>query len=601
MRKLELRKSKDELLALLDPDMTAESLVPDLLDIAHHPERFRESPGAKLVLEVAAPFLADIEKIPLTTYTLYREFQRTGERRGYQAPYNQKRAKMCAAAFQVLFGEDRYIDVLQDYIWNICEETNWVIPAHEGREIDLGAVGTGFALAEIIVGLRSKLAAEVVNRVEAEIERRIFTPYLARHEKLNWFRGSNNWNGVCNGGVGAMFLLLEKDVERLAEALSYVLEGLEVFFERAFEAEGSSTEGTGYWQYGLSNVIPFSEMLRLRTHGAIDILATERLKAIATYPTRVMLSAGHYANFSDCEEVVAFQPGLIARFAAKSGVASLLEVLAEGAPLVRDTDFGRFHSLWRNISWWDGKRPASVHITDVWAKDVGVVRLTATARDGAQVVLAAKAGHNGENHNQNDVGSFIVHVAGESPLCEPGRGLYSRDYFSPKRYENIFASSFGHSVPRIGGALQSAGAEFRGDIVAYDASGRDKRVAMTIHKAYQVPGLEEALRSFHLDAATAEIVLEDRFTFSGNPQPVEEAFVTWLPTSVSGKTAMVVGEKHILQLEIEAPAEATFALDVLEKESEANAKPVPLKRITFQVGATGREMVARLRAKVLPR
>ena len=138
-----------------------------------------------------------------------------------------------------------------------------------------------FALAEILVGLESKLADEVVARVRAEIERRIFEPYLARHEQLNWFRGHNNWNGVCNSGVGATFLLLEQDTERLAQALSYVLEGLDVFLSTAFEEEGSSTEGVSYWHYGLSNLIPFAEMLRLRTGGAIDILGMDRLRQIA--------------------------------------------------------------------------------------------------------------------------------------------------------------------------------------------------------------------------------------------------------------------------------------------------------------------------------
>ena len=89
-----------------------------------------------------------------------------------------------AAAFQVLLGDDNYLDLLQDYVWNACEETNWVIPAHENREVDLRAVATGLTLAEIVVGLESKLAAEVSERVRSEVERRIFVPYLEGHDKL---------------------------------------------------------------------------------------------------------------------------------------------------------------------------------------------------------------------------------------------------------------------------------------------------------------------------------------------------------------------------------------------------------------------------------
>jgi hypothetical protein len=580
--------------------MSPQALVPELVALARDPGRTRDLPGTGLLLEVMAPFLADVWNVPDTPYTLYREFQRTGERRGYQRPFAEKRAKLCAAVFQVLLGDDSYLDVVHDYVWDICEETNWVIPAHENRPVDLTAVATGCSLAEIAVGLGDKLAGEVAARVRAEIERRIFVPYLEQHETLSWWKGHNNWNGVCNGGVGCMFLLLEKDVSRLAEALALVLEGLTVFLATAFEAEGGSTEGTSYWQYGLSNVIPFGEMLRIRTRGAIDLLALERFKAIATYPVRMMLSPGHYANYSDCEEEVQFNPGLIARLAERTGVTSLLDVLAEGVPLIRVNQLGRFHNLWRAVAWWDGTRPRQVPIGDVWARDVGVARLTATTPAGAPVVLSAKAGHNGENHNQNDVGSLILHVESESLLCEPGRGLYSRDYFGPKRYENVFAGSFAHSVPRVAGQLQTAGRAFRGEIVAYDDTGRDKRVVIEMGAAYDVLGLQSLQRALTLDAESGELALEDVAVTTGDPMPLEEAFVTWHEASVSGSQARIVGERHVLELEIEEPSGATFALDVLREASKENAKPVPLKRLHFETDPAVRA-VARVRARVCTR
>jgi hypothetical protein len=285
--------------------------------------------------------------------------------------------------------------------------------------------------------------------------------------------------------------------------LSYVLEGLDVFLSTAFEEQGSSSEGVSYWHYGLSNLIPFAEMLCLRTNGAIDILGLDRLREIATYPAKLMLSAGRYANFSDCEEVVEFNPAHVSRLAERTGVTSLYDTLAEGAGLVRPNDRSRFHNMWRPIAWWDGSRPGQIQIGDTWARDIGVVRLTAApgageTAGGTSVVLAAKAGHNAENHNQNDVGSFILHVDGESLLCDPGRGLYSRDYFSTRRYENPFANSFGHSVPRVDGQLQSPGRAYAGRIAVFDAKGSDKQVWMEIGDAYDVPGLERIERRLGL-------------------------------------------------------------------------------------------------------
>ena len=81
--------------------------------------------------------------------------------------------------------------------------------------------------------------------------------------------------------------------------------------------------------------------------------------------------------------------------------------------------------------------------------------------------------------------------------------------------------------------------------------------------------------------------------------PVEEAFVTWFETTVSGSTARIAGERHVLELAIEAPSDAAFALDVLTEESEANAKPVPLKRLAFTADPTAGQLVIRVRATIL--
>jgi hypothetical protein len=88
-------------------------------------------------------------------------------------------------------------------------------------------------------------------------------------------------------------------------------------------------------------------------------------------------------------------------------------------------------------------------------------------------------------------------------------------------------------------------------------------------------------------------------TFAGQPQPVEEAFVTWLKPLARGRTALLVGSEHVLELTIEAPTGAAFRLEVLEKESEENGKPVPLKRLSFTAEPAA-SIVARVRARLLP-
>ena len=50
------------------------------------------------------------------------------------------------------------------------------------------------------------------------------------------------------------------------------------------------------------------------------------------------------------------------------------------------------------------------------------------------LTLAAKGGHNGESHNHNDVGSFIVAVDGVPAVADAGRPTYTAQTFGPDRY-----------------------------------------------------------------------------------------------------------------------------------------------------------------------
>ena len=110
-------------------------------------------------------------------------------------------------------------------------------------------------------------------------------------------------------------------------------------------------------------------------------------------------------------------------------------------------------------------------------------------------------------------------------------------------------------------------------------TGDEKRVVMEIAGAYEVPGLEGLERTLVL--REGEVVIEDRVSFEGNGQEVEEAFVTWSEPAIDGSTAMIPGEGHDLELTIEEPSGASWQVQAFEEESEANGKKGVLRRLTF--------------------
>ncbi len=559
---------------------TSNPLFPELEAARANVAALRVSPQAQGILAQTEPLMADIASIPQPRYTSYRRFIKDGDRDEYEAPYFTRRAKLSALAFRLFLGVETGLplrSIIEDYIWAICEETNWVLPAHEGRTVDLFSAETGFTLAQTLTLLGDQIDAEVAHRVHVEVDRRIFEPFLHTHYSMWWYNGGNNWNGVCNSSIASAFLLLEHDPRRAAWGVATALRGLRVFLDTAFESDGSSNEGVGYWSYGLINLVALSEMLRSRSGGAIDPLASPRMRQIAGYPASVQLSGPYFAAFSDCDEKEEFNFGIIQRLAERSRLTALRNLTAKPAALGSDW---RIQMLIRNLLWWDGIQADAPSIGDAVLSAPGIARLTGQTAAGTPYVMAIKAGYNEENHNQNDIGSFILHVDGENLLTDPGRGLYNRDYFGPHRYDNLFANSYGHSVPRIDGQLQAPGHQYRGELVAVTTEPGNKAAVVEFASAYPVAGLARATRTLEIgDGGVAH--LTDAYEFSAVPLQVEEAFVTWGNVEVHGPTAVVRSGRRILRMTIEQPVGARFSVELLEKACRENQREGILKRLTM--------------------
>lgn len=535
------------------------------------------------MLQLTQHFIQDIKQIPLTGYTAYDAFRRSGERLPYETPYFLKRSRLAAAALRLFLGQGELREIVQDYLWNICEETSWALPAHQRTPVDLFAAETGLQLAETLLLLAETLDEAVRRRVHQEIERRIFQPYLHLQpgaDKWWWYQSPSNWNGVCNSSVAATFLLLETEPAQQKRALEIALGGLQTFVEKAFVEDGSSTEGVSYWQYGLLNFVTLAEFLYARSGGSINLLAGEKMRAIAAFPAKLQLSGSAFASFADCDEQVYFHPGILTRLAERTGERSLFNLLAR--PAEPEIDW-RLSTVLRDILWWDGNQPEAVSPGDSRLPAGGTARLVAATAQAGPVVLCVKAGHNAEEHNHNDVGNFLLHAAGDNLLTDPGRGLYTRDYFGEKRYENLFANSYGHSVPRIDGLLQSKGREFAGTLLEVAAPAGYKSVVVEFARAYDCADLQSARRELLLaadgnDAGT--ILLRDSFQFAEHTHEVEEAFITWLNCEVDGPTALIHGQNADLSLVIEQPRGLQFQKEELEEESKANRKAAILKRLS---------------------
>ena len=68
--------------------------------------------------------------------------------------------------------------------------------------------------------------------------------------------------------------------------------------------------------------------------------------------------------------------------------------------------------------------------TDTADRDIWLPDLQLRIYQQAGMILVAKGGHNGESHNHNDVGSFMLYVDGEPVILDAGNMTYTAKTFS---------------------------------------------------------------------------------------------------------------------------------------------------------------------------
>lgn len=513
-----------------------------------------------------------IEALP---FHLYRKFYIDGDRRSYEDIYFARRGRLSYLALAILLhhrAED--IVALEDAIWAICEEYTWVLPAHTTDQgdryntevIDLFSAETAYALSEIVYLLGDVLDTKVVKRIHECLEERIIRLYLSH--TYFWESVSMNWAAVCACCVGGVFMYYAP--ERFHLVHDRLLNTMAAFL-RGFGEDGICLEGIHYWGYGFGFFTYFAQLLYEFTDGKENLFDEPICQKTAFFQEHAFLRKNHTISFSDGEQNGSFLPGLTHKLHELYGTRLLPPEYAAFTEYCH-----RFPAYLRNFFWVDPYAPvcAPAEKTD---------RYFPTSQwfvsSAGGLSLAAKAGHNGEPHNHNDIGGFLLACDDGQILCDFGSGEYTRDYFQQAtRYNYLCNASFGHSVPIINGTGQLPGRQYQGKVLAHDAG----IFRVDVAGAYAVDGLHSAVRQMQLDAAG--FTLKD--TFEGKALQVTERFVTMIPPKQTG-SAVQLGK---YRLEAMPSLQPNISLDIIINHE---GHPDTLYMIDYQIDSA-REFVLKV-------
>lgn len=476
---------------------------------------------------------------PMLTATQFMAFVRDGSRKVYEDPYFLRRRTLIGAALGYCLGpRPALLDCVVDGLWCICEETFWGISAHNGSShagqtpaeqrplpekknpyIDLFAAQTACTLALVVRMMEKELdnvTPVIRRRVLRELDERIFTPFLYRDD-FHWMgmirKDLNNWTPWILSSIFMAALAVIRDDTLLRQLFSRGLTMLDRYLDGIPE-DGGCDEGTGYWNMAGGALLDCLEAVERVTGGCVTFWDQEKIRRIGAFPLYSHIAGPWYWNFADCDAKPMMDGERIYAYGRHTGNPALCALgAAMGTPIIpRDTpQMNRvLDALFR--------APAPCPYPEA-EKQVSLPRLQVFARQWGTLYVACKGGHNGENHNHNDVGTFLLFHRGEPVIVDAGNMVYTAKTFSQERYTLWNTRSRNHNLPLIGGVEQAPGREY----AARDVREEETQVAMDIAGAYPTEaGVRTLYRKFTFGPA---FVLQDEITLT-EPRKVTWAFLS---------------------------------------------------------------------------
>lgn len=549
-------------------------------------EGMKNDPKAKQLLEEVAAMVK--KPMPPFVDSLYLHLNATNVRLPGENMMNARYNYVFKLALaECLENKGRYMRAIENGIIELCNQKPWSIPAHDrslqnynGTDyyVDLVVATAGNSLAQCVYMLGDKLSMETRARVQCAFREKVFRPIrrcLEETKPFYWFTVTNNWNSVCLAGVTGAALTLLTDKEERA----YFVAAAEKYHEygmKGYADDGYCSEGVGYYNYGFRAYILLREEVCRATQGKIDFFRLPKFARIARYGKNIQMLNGICPAYSDCR--IGLSPDWF--------ITNYCDNVLGTAPYNEKYNFPTGGNLSLNFIEMFPRQAWKMELTDEirealraeadplhsYYEQAGILIARPVANGTCRMAVSVKGGHNAENHNHNDVGSYAVSLGKETMAGDQGGPFsYPGDYFDRNATEKYkIKGSYGHSVPVVDGVMQKNGRQAQGVILEKQFTDAKDVFRIDYTSAYPVPQLSRLIRTFNYDRSGAgSFTVNDEFTATS---PVR--FETALTTAAAWK---VVDGKHIeltcgdeqMIVTIDASGPVEFTSEIIEVNAPA--------------------------------
>lgn len=528
----------------------------------------------------------------------FEAYERTGSREPHGVPFKQRLYRTGLFSLAAGLTDDKkFIDAAQREAEAVLEEPTWVIPAHdkglpnyrgEKTDVDLGVAMRGYTLATMGWWLDEKLPPEFTKKLKKELHRRVVEPYLKRiagdKSLCQWIGYDNNWVSVCHAGIIGAALYSSPNKSEVMTIVRAARKYLPNAF-KSYSEDGYCTEGIMYHNYGFGHYVDLAEALYRVSGGEINFFEEDIVATVAPFPTKFEIINQRYPAFGDSPYNAGAVKGLQHVLAQRLNDPTLL------TPALREKNkdgygFGDGSLVYNIIL--PATLPKSAPLTSgEWRirdefTEGGL--LICRPKDPEDFTLGAafKAGHNGEAHNHNDEGTFVIATGSTMPITDIGSEIYTASTFNADRYKSPVNGSYGHNVPLIDGQWQKEGKKAAAKVTDRKFSEKEDRWKVDLRKCYDVTGLKMLEREFvYHRGRDPYIEIIDRVEFT-SPKTFGTALMTlgeWREQG-KGKLRFTDGE-GVLDVEITASAPFTVKGEVLEANLRGPKTPPQRVGIDF--------------------
>ncbi|MEA2715374.1 MAG: hypothetical protein QOG91_402 [Candidatus Parcubacteria bacterium] len=361
----------------------------------------------------------------------------------------------------------------------------------------------------------------------------------------------NNWNEVCNGGIGLGALAVADDEPELAgEILSEAVKSIRLGMAE-YAPAGAWPEGPSYWNYATDYNVAF--IAALETALGTDFGLSEAVGFAETglFPIYMTGPLGRTMNFADASDGRLHAPQMfwLARKFNRPEYAKFEIATTEPKAL--------------DLVWYEARGPSNDPRLPLGKlfEGIEVATLRSAWDDHDALFVGLKAGDNKATHGHLDLGSFMLDALGKRWAVDLGGDDYTlRGYFGRERWTYYRLRAEGHNTLLIDPAAgPDQDPEAHAKIVRFKCAP-DRALAITdltqacgggsskVRRGVMLSGHDRAIVEDEIDSGSAH----DVWWFMHTPAEIE--------IDKQGTTAILTQGKIRLLVRILSPAKAAFSV-----------------------------------------